>query len=46
VFEHVEKLAAVGARASNLLAVNLRASRAEKLLKLGVEGLPLVLTRA
>jgi hypothetical protein len=40
VFEHVEKLAAVSPRAGNLLAVNLGASRATKLLKLSVERLP------
>jgi hypothetical protein len=38
--EHFEKLAPVAARARYLLAVNLRASRAAKLLKLGVERLP------
>jgi len=40
VFEHVEKLAPVGSRAGHLLAVNLGASRAAKLLELAVEGLP------
>ena len=40
VLEHVEKLAAVGPSAGHLLAVNLGASRAAKLLKLSVEGLP------
>jgi hypothetical protein len=37
--QHFEKLAAVGAHACYLLAVNLGASRAAKLLKLGVERL-------
>jgi hypothetical protein len=41
VLEHVEKLAAVGPRARHLLAVNFGASRAAKLLKLGVKGLPI-----
>jgi hypothetical protein len=39
MLEHVEKLAAVSPRAGYLLAVNLGASRAAKLLKLRVEGL-------
>jgi hypothetical protein len=38
--EHLQKLAAVAVRARHLLAVNLGATRAAKLLKLGVERLP------
>ena len=37
--EHFEKLAPVVVRAGHLLAVNLGASRAAQLLKLGIEGL-------
>ena len=40
VFEHVEKLAPVGSCAGHLLAVNLGASGAAKLLELALEGLP------
>ncbi len=38
--EHFEKLAPVVVRARHLLAVNLGAARTAKLLKLGVERLP------
>lgn len=43
--EHFEKLTPVVGRARHFLAVNFGAPCA-KLLKLGVEGLPVVLTRA
>jgi hypothetical protein len=38
--EHFEQFAPVVVRTGHLLAVNLGASRAAQLLKLGVEGLP------
>jgi hypothetical protein len=40
--EHLEKLAAVGARAGHFFAVNLPAARTAQFAELGVEGLPVV----